>query len=146
MRLPQKMLRPGMQPCQEHGNHFFRYLSLGKEHLEYLVPEDGLQLFQSQRRRNTEHALFAIEAAIRDEDVAMRIESKKIAEGLYGDDGSGDRIILWNRFLEKDLQGFPGATAEVGKELSIVKKVARRIFGSVTELFSKGRMTSVFGI
>jgi hypothetical protein len=47
------------------------------------------------------------ETAIRHEDVAVRIESEKIAEGLDGDDGAGDGIVLWNGRLEKDFQGFP---------------------------------------
>ena len=51
------------------------------------------------------------------------IEPQKIAEGLDGDDGAGDGIIFGNRLLEKDLQGFPGAAAQVGKDFSIVQKV-----------------------
>jgi hypothetical protein len=55
--------------------------------------------------------------------VAVRIESKKITEGLHGDDSAGDGIIFRNRILEKNLQGFPGAAAETSKELPIVKKI-----------------------
>ena len=52
--------------------------------------------------------------------MAVRIESEEIAEGLDGDDSAGDGIILRDRLLEKGLQGFPGAAAEIGKEFSIV--------------------------
>ena len=55
-------------------------------------PEDGFQLFQFQGWRDAEHALFAIEAAIYHEDVAVRIESEEIAEGLDGDDGAREQI------------------------------------------------------
>ena len=82
--------------------------------------EDGLHLFQLQGRGDAEHALVAVETAVRHEDVAVRIESEEIAEGLDGDNSAGDGIILRDRLLEKGLQGFPGATAEIGKEFSIV--------------------------
>jgi hypothetical protein len=52
--------------------------------------------------------------------VAVRIESEEIAEGLDGDNSAGDGIILRGRLLEKGLQGFPGAAAEIGKGFSIV--------------------------
>jgi hypothetical protein len=38
---------------------------------------------------------------------------------LDTDDRSGDGIIFGNRMLEKNLQGFPGAAAEGGKELPV---------------------------
>lgn len=46
------------------------------------VPEDGLQLFQFEGRGNAEHASVAIKTAVRDENVAMRVEAENIAEGL----------------------------------------------------------------
>ena len=46
----------------------------------------------------------------------MRIVSEEIAERLHGDDGAGDGIVLRDRLLEKDLQGFPGAAAEEVKK------------------------------
>ena len=54
---------------------------------------------------------YTLETAVRHEDVAVRIESQKIAEGLDGDDGAGNGIVFRNCILEKDLQGFPGAAA-----------------------------------
>ncbi len=81
------------------------------------MPEDGLKLFQLQGRGDAEHAPAAVETAVRHEDVGVRIESEKIAEGLDSDDCAGDGIIFGNRLLEKDLQGFPGAATEIGKKL-----------------------------
>ena len=64
----------------------------------------------------------------------MRIESEEIAEGLHGDDGAGDGI--WGHLaarcphcnLEKNLQGFPCAAAEIGKKLPIIEKVTAEDF------------------
>jgi len=56
--------------------------------------------------------------------VGVGIESEKIAEGLHGDDGAGDGIIFWDRLLEEGLQGFPGATAQIGKKLPVVEEVS----------------------
>jgi hypothetical protein len=55
--------------------------------------------------------------------VAVGIEAEEIAEGLHGDDGAGDGIVVRNRILEKSLQGFPGATAQIGKQLPVIQKV-----------------------
>ena len=108
-----------MPPCGKHGDQLLRDLSLVQEHPEHLVPKDGLQVFQLQGRGDAEHALAAIETAVRHEDVAVRIKSEKIAEGLDSDDGAGDGSVFRNRLLDKDLQGFPGAATEIGKKLPI---------------------------
>jgi hypothetical protein len=42
------------------------------------------QLFQLQGRSDAEHPLVAIETAIRDKDVGVRIESKEVTECLHG--------------------------------------------------------------
>jgi hypothetical protein len=111
-----------------HGNHFLRNLPLGEKHFENIVPEDGLQLFQFQRRsdantlKGTRHALFTIKTAVRHQNVTVGIKSEEVAEGLDSDDCAGDGIIFRNRLLEKNLQGFPGAAAEIGKKLPIVEK------------------------
>ena len=86
--------------------------------------EDGLQLFQLQGRGDAEHALVAVETAVRHEDVGVWIVSQEIAEGLHGDDGAGDGIIFRDHCLEKCLQGFPCATAEIGKEFPVVEEVS----------------------
>jgi len=98
-----------------HRYQFAGNLPFGEKHFENIVPEESLQFFQFQRRSDAKHAFSAIEASICYEDVAVRIESKKITEGLHGDDGAGDGFIFRNRMLEKNLQGFPGAAAEKTK-------------------------------
>lgn len=103
-----KDVEPRMLPSGEHPHQLPGNLTLGKKHPEYLVPEDGLQLFQLKRRGDAEHVPAAVETAIRHEDVAVGIESEKISESLDGDDGAGDRIFFGNRIPDKDLQGFPG--------------------------------------
>jgi hypothetical protein len=55
--------------------------------------------------------------------MAMGIESQEVAKGLDGDDGSGDGVPFWHRFLEKELQGFPGAAAQIGKKVPIIEKI-----------------------
>ena len=58
----------------------------------------------------------------------MGIESEKIAKRLHGDDGAGDGIVFRNRILEKNLQGFPCATAQIGKKLPVIQKVTAEDF------------------
>ena len=112
----------GMPPCREHGDHLLRDLPLVQEYPEHLVPEDGLQLFQLQGWCDAEYAAIAIKTAVRHQNVAVGIKSEKVAEGLDSDDGAGHGIVFRNRILDKDLQGFPGATAEIGKKLPIIEK------------------------
>jgi len=57
------------------------------------MPEYGLQLFQFQRRGYPEHP-FCVEAAVRDEYMAVRVEAENIAEGLDGDDCPGNGILF----------------------------------------------------
>ena len=116
-------IESGMFPCGKHPDHFFRNLAFFQEHPEYLVTENGFQLFKLQRRRDTEHPLVAMETPVRQKDVTVWIESEKIAEGLNGDHGAGDGNVFMNRILEKDIQGFPGRAAQIGKKLSIIKEV-----------------------
>jgi hypothetical protein len=65
------------------------------------MPEDGVQFFPFKKWGDAEHALVAIETAVRHEDVGVRIESEEIAEGLDGDDGVGDGLISRNSQLGK---------------------------------------------
>jgi hypothetical protein len=48
------------------------------------MPEKGFQLFHLEGRSNAIHSLCAVEAAIRDDDVAVGIEAEGISEGLRG--------------------------------------------------------------
>ena len=49
------------------------------------------------------HDSFNGDAAVRDEDVTVRIEALKVTESLHGNDGVGDGIIFRKLLLEKDL-------------------------------------------
>ena len=113
----------GMPPCGEHGDHLLRDLSLGEQHPEHPLPEDGLQLFQFNRRSNAEHASAAVEASVGDEDVAVGIEAEEVTESLDCDNGAGDGIIFGNHILDEYLQGFPGAPAQIGQKLPVIQEV-----------------------
>jgi len=56
------------------------------------------------------------------------IESEEIAEGLDSNDGAGDGNVFMNGILEKDLQGFPGAAAQIGKKLPVIEEVTAEDF------------------
>lgn len=75
----------------------------------------------------------------------MRIVSQEIPEGLHGDDGAGDGIIFGNRLLEKDLQGLPGAAAQIGKKLPIVEKVTAEDFGDAEYEMTVGNLLEHIG-
>jgi len=55
--LPAEDLESGMTPVGKHGNQILGNPPFGQKHLEDLVPEDGLQLFQVQGRGDPENAL-----------------------------------------------------------------------------------------
>ena len=55
--------------------------------------------------------------------------SKEIAKRMYGDNGPWNCFLLLDGFVEKFLQGLPGTTAEVGKELAVVEKITAQNFG-----------------
>jgi len=101
--------------------------------------EDGLQLFQFQRRRDTEHAVITIETPVRHQDVTVGIESEKIAEGLDSNDGAGDGNVFMNRILEKDLQGFPGRAAQIGKKLPVIEKIPSQNLTFISESLPRVR-------
>ena len=117
-----------MFPCGKHPNHFFGDLAFFQEHSEYFVPENGFQLFEFQRRRNAKHSSLAIKTAIGQKNVAVGIESEKIAKGLDGNDRAGDGCLFRHGLLDKNLRGFPGAAAETGKKFSIIQKIPAKDF------------------
>jgi len=71
-------------PGHEHTDQLFGDFPLGKEHPEYLMPEDLLQLLAQNDRSNPESAC-AYEAAIRAQHVTVGVESEKIPKCLNGD-------------------------------------------------------------
>jgi hypothetical protein len=104
-------LESGMTPVGEHGNQVSGNSPFGQKHLENLVPEDRLQLFQVQGRSNPKHA-SPVKASVRYQDMAVGIESQEVAKGPDGDDGAGDGIPLRHRLPKKELQSLPRATQQ----------------------------------
>ena len=64
----------------------------------------GLHRNDRHGRVDAEHTPAAVETAVGDEDVAVGIETQEIAEGLDGDDGARNGIVLWDGLLEEDFQ------------------------------------------
>ena len=56
------------------------------------------------------------------------IESKNITEGLDGNDGAGDCILLWDNGLEKQFQGVPPTATQVGEEFSVIEEIPPQDF------------------
>ena len=122
MRLPQKTWKPECLHVESMTIISFVIFPLARSILSTLCGKTP-PAFQLQGRGDAEHASVAIKTAVRDEDVAVRMEAEEVPEGLHGDDGAGDGITFRNRLLKKDLQGFPGTAAEIGKKLPVVEEV-----------------------
>jgi hypothetical protein len=60
--------------------------------------------------------------------MTVGIESEEVAKGLEGNGGAGDGILLRHRLLKKELQGFPGATTQIGKEIPVIEEVPAQDF------------------
>ena len=56
--------------------------------------------------------------------MAVGIKVEKIAKGLNGDDGARDRILFVYNLLQEKLQRFPGASAQIMEQTTIIEKVA----------------------
>jgi hypothetical protein len=125
-------IEPRMAPVHEHLDEIFCDLSFGEKHLEDFVPKDLFQMFWVEPGCHPEHA-FPIEAAIGTEDMGMGIESQEITKGLYGDNGPRHGIVLRHSFLEKHLQCFPTASAQVGEQPAVVKKITPENFGNAKD-------------
>jgi hypothetical protein len=103
------------------------------------MPEDGLQFFQFQKWGHPEHAL-AVKASVRDQDMTVGVESEKIAEGLNGDHGARDRILFVYDLLQENLQGFPGAAAQVMEQTTIIEKVPAQDFRNAEDKMTVGNL------
>ena len=121
-----------MTPLHEHINQVFSDLAFGKEHLEDLVPEDPLQMFQFEQRRYSEHAV-STKTAVGAEHMKMRMPSKEIAKRMYCHNGPRNGPLFRYGFPTKFFQGFPAATAEPRKQLSVVEKIAAQDFGDAKD-------------
>ena len=113
IRFPQKTLKPECLHVESMAIISSVIFPLERSILSTLCRKMASSFFKLQGRGDTEHALVAVETAVRHQNVGVRIKSEEIAEGLHGDDGAGDGIIFGDRLLEKDLQGFPGTAAEI---------------------------------
>ena len=133
-------IEAGMPPCGKHPHHLFRDPASFQEQPEDLVPEDGFQLLEFQRRRDSEHPFIAVKAAVRQKDVAVGIESEKVAEGLDGDDRAGDGLFFRHGLLHKHFQGFPGRAAEGGKQFSIIQKIPAKNLGNTEHEMPMGNL------
>ena len=92
------------------------------------MAEDLFQNFCVNTRRYAEHSI-PIKASVRTENVEMRIEAKEITKGLDGNDSAGDCILLRDNGSEKHFQRGPCTSAQMGKQLSVIKEVFSENFG-----------------
>ena len=129
-----------MFPCGKHPDRFFRNLAFFQEHPEYLVTENGFQLFQFQRRGDTEHPLVAIETPVRQKDVTVWIESEEIAESLDSNDRAGDRFFFRHGLLHENFQGFPGRADQIGKKLPVIEKIPSQNLGNTEDKMPMGNL------
>jgi hypothetical protein len=79
---------------------------------------DGLDL---RSGRNSEHVL-AVEPSVGEQDVTMGVELEQAAESLDRNDRTGLELFTRQDLLKVLLEGLPGASAELAKELSVIKK------------------------
>ena len=82
--------------------------AVGLEQLEHLLPEQGFQVgwFGPVGRHELS---ISIEAAVRGDDVKMRIEILKVAERMYRHHAAGHGIVIRNGVFQIMAQDFPGA-------------------------------------
>ena len=53
----------------------------------------------------------------------MGVESEEVPKSLDGDDRPGDGILLRHGLAKKELQGFPGAATQVGKQTPVIEEM-----------------------
>jgi hypothetical protein len=94
--------------------------SASQERLIHLDHEEKVAFIANARV----HLCVGRWTAVRHQNVTVRIMSDEIAKRLHGDDGAGDWIIFGNHLLEKDLQGFQGTAAEIGKKYHVVSSAS----------------------
>jgi len=68
------------------------------------------------------------------------IETEEIAKRLDGDYGAGDGVVLWDGLLDEDLQGFPGAAAEIGKKFTIIQEVTTKYLRNTEDEMPVGNL------
>ena len=60
--------------------------------------------------------------------MAVGIKSQEVAKSLDGDDRAGNGIPLRHRLPKKELQGFPGAATQVGKQVPVIEEIPAQDF------------------
>jgi hypothetical protein len=88
---------------------------------------------------------FGARTAISDEDMAVGIESEEIAKGLDGDDGTEDEIPFRHRLPKKELQGIPGAAAQIGKKIPVIEKIPPQDLRDTEDEMSVGSLLEHMG-
>ena len=71
----------------------------------------------------------------------VRVESQEIPKALDGNDGAGDRPLLWDDGLEKHVQRVPCTSAQSGKESSVIEEISAEDFG-----YAEDKMTVRHGL
>jgi len=65
----------------------------------------------------------SIKAAVRTQNMQVRMPSQEIAKRMYDNDGPWNRVLLRNHFPEKFLQDLPGKAGGFRKQFSVVKEI-----------------------
>jgi hypothetical protein len=60
--------------------------------------------------------------------MAVGVGPKKVAKSLDGNDGARDGIPFRHRLQQKELQGFPGAAAQIREKIPVIQKIPKRDF------------------
>lgn len=108
-----------MASGHEHTDQLFGDLPLGKEHPEYLMPEDLLQVLAHNDRSDPKGAC-AYEAAIRAQNVTVGLNPKKSPKCLDGDYSAWHGVLPRYRTSQIHLESFPGAAAQLREQFAVV--------------------------
>jgi hypothetical protein len=73
--------------------------------------------------------------------MAVWVETQEIPEGLDGNDGAGDCILLRHNGLEKHFQRVPCTSTEIGEQLSVIEKISAKDLG-----YAEDEMTVRYGL
>jgi hypothetical protein len=110
-----------MSPPHEVFDEFRADLSATQEHPGHLMTKELLDGLDLRSGRNSEHVL-AVEPSVGEQDVTMGVELEQAAESLDRNDRTGLELFTRQDLLKVLLEGLPGASAELAKELSVIKK------------------------
>jgi hypothetical protein len=132
-----------MAPGHQHPDQISGDLPLGKKHLEYLVPEHLLEILAYDDGSHLESACTQ-KTAIGRKNVAVRIESQKITKCLDGNHRTWHAILPRSPTFEIHLESLPGATAQLGKQVSVIKEIPAEDLGDTEDKMSMGHRLDHF--